>query len=155
MSIRVLDDADRDQALGTGRDSRVKPGAAARRADQRSEIDVDEILDREEDRFCRFWALGQASGPKVEQGRSAPGEQREELRIVDGQHRTLCLRQLWEWYEFPDADPYTPASTCVGCSEALESRACDKCHTSIMLESHENLCTVTHICTDRTVSANG
>ena len=79
----------------------------------------------------------------------------DQVWIVDGQHRTLCLRQLWEWYEFLDADSYTPASTCVGCAEALESRACDKCHTSIMLESHGKRYTVSNICTDTSVSANG
>lgn len=43
-------------------DRRVVPGRMARRADQRSEIDVDEILDREDERFSMSTSLGDELG---------------------------------------------------------------------------------------------
>lgn len=43
-------------------DRRVVPGRMARRADQRSEIDVDEILDREDERFSMSTPLGDEHG---------------------------------------------------------------------------------------------
>jgi len=52
----------RPSGMRSEADRRIRPGRGARRADQRSEVDVDEILDREDER--RGWGMGDQVGTR-------------------------------------------------------------------------------------------